>query len=83
MCIDPVGSEGRMFLVSSTPSGSFAFSASSSAEFPEPRGERLGGDIPFTAKYSKISHSVHNDWQQVSVLVLGEGFLMAEQGTNP
>ena len=45
MCVNPVDSEGLVLLVSSIPSGSYDLSASSSAEFPGPRRERLVGSL--------------------------------------
>ena len=50
----------RSFLVSSILSGSYWLSASSSAGFPEPRGEDFAGDILFRAECTKVSLSLHN-----------------------
>jgi hypothetical protein len=57
MCVSPVGSS-RLWLVSFIPSGSYTFSVSSLAEFPEPNGRKgkFREDIFCKAEYSKVSH---------------------------
>lgn len=52
---DPVDLEGLGSLLPSIHPGSHNLSASSSADFPEPQGERFDGDIPFRAECSMIS----------------------------
>lgn len=49
--------EGLIFLVSFIFSGSYTFSASSSAKFPESYKEGFDGDIPFRVECSKVSLS--------------------------
>ena len=62
MCISPVDLKGLVFNVSSIPSVSYILSVSTSAGFPDSRGDRFDGDISmaFRAECSKISHSLYN-----------------------
>ena len=50
MCVDPIGLEGLVWLVSSIPSGSYILFASSNEGFPKTLGRGVDGfdvDIPF------------------------------------
>lgn len=47
-------------LMSFIPIGLDNLSASFSAMFPEPQGERFDGDNPFKIRFSKFSHALHN-----------------------
>jgi hypothetical protein len=57
-----VGLEGLAFLVFSIPSENDIHIFCVSLGFPEPYGERFGGDKLFKAEYSKASHSLHIIW---------------------